>query len=150
MAQPTWRKQVKRLHNRLERHSRKLVKAERKGLKKAGGWLQAESQQIVPVWTGNLRGSAFTRSLGTLFKPVVEVGYEAAYAIYVHENPNAAHGAEFNTKHATKIAANPGHKYYFNRGANQQYKFLERPFREGQATIQRIIRMEIEKVRFKK
>ena len=30
------------------------------GLLMAGKWLQAESQKIVPVKTGNLRGSAFT------------------------------------------------------------------------------------------
>jgi hypothetical protein len=47
----------------------------------------------------------------------VIVGYAASYALFVHENLDAAHGEEFNKKHGR------------GRGPNQQAKFLETPFR---------------------
>lgn len=46
---------------------------------------QAEAQRRVPVHKGNLRASAYTRKAQTNPK-AVEVGFTAAYAIYVHEN----------------------------------------------------------------
>lgn len=62
----------------------------------------------------------------------VVVGYAASYALYVHENPKAAHGAAYNRKHG-----NPGERL---RGPRQQYKFLEQPARQHQREIARIIR----------
>lgn len=59
-----------------------MKKAARRGLHKGGLIVQRQAQQWVPVDTGNLRGSAFTRVVGTH----VEVGFSANYAIYVHEN----------------------------------------------------------------
>lgn len=55
------------------------------GLLGGGLIIQANSQRRVPVEYGNLRGSAYTRKSQTK-KMAVEVGYSAAYAIYVHEN----------------------------------------------------------------
>ena len=60
-------------------------------LKRAGLFLQRKSQQIVPIDKNNLRPSAFTRSEGKGFKTDVQVGYTAAYAVYVHENLEARH-----------------------------------------------------------
>jgi hypothetical protein len=55
----------------------------RDGLLEAGIQIQAVSDKRVPVEYGNLRGSSYTR-----FTPedpnVVEVGYGAAYAPFVH------------------------------------------------------------------
>jgi hypothetical protein len=116
---------------------------------KAGFYIQRESMKIVPILTGNLRASAFTRFTGVGLQTRVQVGYTAAYAIFVHEIVEYAHGSEFNAKHRDKIARlnyttkeevqgplKPGqkkrktktvkveHPYYFNRGVRQQSKFL--------------------------
>lgn len=56
-----------------------------------GLFLQRQSQEIVPIDTGNLRGSAFTRPESDAPKPTVKVGYTASYAVYVHEDKNARH-----------------------------------------------------------
>ena len=62
----------------------------------------------------------------------VRVGYTANYALFVHENLEAAHGAAFNAKHAAEIAAGTEH----SRGDNQQAKFLETPFRQLRPQLQ--------------
>jgi hypothetical protein len=117
-----------------------------KGLVSGGHLLQTESQRICPVYEGHLRASAFTRKI---WSGHVVVGYTADYAAYVHENLNAAHGKEFNIKHADKIAkakSRISHRkkmgvsgvrniYDRNRGENQQAKFLERPAREKKTKI---------------
>jgi len=81
----------------LERSLKNLNKAIEKiegasvdGLLAAGLIVQGEAQKIVPVEFGNLRGSAFTRKAQKKkkTKPSVEVGFSAAYALYVHENLN--------------------------------------------------------------
>jgi hypothetical protein len=70
------------------------------GLWAAGLHLQGQSMRRVPVEHGNLRGSAYTRNASKIEiekpalgpktalteKHVVEVGYGAAYAFFVHEN----------------------------------------------------------------
>lgn len=116
---------------------------------RAGYYIQRESMKIVPIQTGNLRDSAFHRFTGTGLQTRVQVGYTAAYALFVHEIVEYAHGSEFNAKHREKIARlnykakvqvqgplKPGqkkhktktvevtHPYYFNRGVRQQSKFL--------------------------
>lgn len=55
------------------------------GLKEAGLMIQREAQKIVPVESGKLRSSAYTRKAmdGRL---AVEVGFSAEYALWVHEN----------------------------------------------------------------
>lgn len=68
----------------------------------------------------------------------VVVGYDAAYAIFVHEDLEAAHGSAYNQKYAEEIAAGKtksgrkkrGWKGKTSRGPNQQAKFLEKPARE--------------------
>jgi hypothetical protein len=93
----------------------------RRGLIKAGLFLQRESQKLVPIDTGALRNSAFTRPGGTEEDPEVRVGYTQSYAAYVHENLEAAHA--------------PG----------RVAKFLERPAREKRDDIARIVREEARK-----
>ena len=70
------------------------------GLISGGKFLKAQSQKMVPVQTGHLRGSSFIRNVGGKgFLADIVVGYEAEYAVFVHENVNAAHGKAFNIKH---------------------------------------------------
>lgn len=61
------------------------------GLLAGGLVIQAEAQRRTPVDTGNLKGSAYTRK-SPEDERVVEIGFGAAYAIYVHENLDAYHG----------------------------------------------------------
>ena len=120
------------------RYERKLAV----GIKIAGLFLQRESQKIVPVDKGNLKASAFTRSIGSGFNTDVIVGYTAAYAVYVHEVMEAAHGAIFNIKHANKLAKAKTAKQkakYARRGNRQQWKFLETPARIHRDKILKII-----------
>jgi hypothetical protein len=128
-----------------------------RGLKKAGLFLQAESQAIVPVHLNHLKPSAFTRLAGTPLKPDVIVGYTAGYAVYVHENLEALHGNAFNIAYADKINAHTrvikkgkkaGELRYTSkrwrpRGENQQAKFLETPMRTKRKEMMAIIKSEI-------
>lgn len=60
------------------------------GLLAGGLIIQRRSQELVPVRYGFLKSSAYTRK--TPEDPnVVEVGYAASYALYVHENLEAHH-----------------------------------------------------------
>jgi len=94
------------------------------GLKRAGLLVQRESMKEVPVDTGNLRGSSFCRNVGGAgFSADVGVGYTASYAVFVHENMDAAHGEAFNKKYAEEIARETMN----NRGPKQKAKFLEDP-----------------------
>lgn len=60
------------------------------GLLAGGLIIQRRSQELVPVKYGFLKASAYTRKTPEDPK-VVEVGYSAAYALYVHENLEAHH-----------------------------------------------------------
>jgi hypothetical protein len=89
------------------------------GLKAAGLLLQRESQKLVPVDTGNLKVSAFTRSFGAGWSAKVTVGYTAAYAIYVHE----AVGMKL------KGQDRPTKGKFWDPQDRAQAKFLEEPAR---------------------
>ena len=128
----------------IEKVIRNMQAADRKAgnrfsanLVKAGRYLQRASMKIVPVDTGVLKGSAYTRKFYSGWQTDVVVGYTAAYAIYVHENLDAAHGREYNIKYAKQIAAK--WKGFHKRGENQQAKFLELPCRTERPTILRIV-----------
>ena len=62
-------------------------------MKRAALMLKRNSQKIVPVKTSNLKGGAFADQVeGTSgFLIVMEVGYVADYAVYVHEDLDAHH-----------------------------------------------------------
>ena len=94
-------------------------------LKKAGLIVQRLSQLQVPVDEGILKNTAFTRARGRGFKTAVNVGYTAAYAIFVHEDLEALHGEAYNREYADKIAA--GVKGFNNKGLDQKAKFLSDP-----------------------
>ena len=142
----------------------RISEAVARGLVKGGLLLQAKSKEIVPVQTGNLKASCFTRNVGgNGFDADVVVGYTSDYAVFVHEDLTKAHGKAFNVKHAEEIAA-AGHltkkgKWkvdtpmgtakggMFPRGENQQAKFLEKPARENRLEILRIVTNEAKNVR---
>lgn len=138
---------AKRIRAKLTKQATKHIGGLQRGLMRAGLALQRESMKIVPVMTGNLRASAFTRPTGSGTKFEVQVGYTAKYALYVHEDLEAAHGSVFNAKHAERIAKAKGRdkKIWFNRGPDQQAKFLEKPFREQRKRLAEIVEMEIQK-----
>ena len=64
-------------------------------MKKAGLFIQRESQKIVPIDTTHLKGTANTRNIGGAGPKtdiVVSFGSEAyTYAVYVHEDMDAKH-----------------------------------------------------------
>ncbi len=77
----------------------------------------------------------------------VVVGYSAGYAVYVHENLQAAHGTLYNLKHQQEVAYSRALKKarigearpFRSRGPNQQAKFLEQPAREMKTEIAQIV-----------
>lgn len=112
------------------------------GLKKAGLAIFREAQKEVPVDTGNLKGSGFTRKIkGSGYTAKVAVGYTAAYAVYVHEVLTNAHGRAYNLKHAKDIALG----ILNDRGENQKAKFLEDPVKRMGKPILKIISDELKK-----
>jgi hypothetical protein len=113
-----------------------LGKGCERGLKKAGLMLQRESQKLVPVNLGNLKASAFTRHKGEGFKTVVEVGYTASYALYVHE----AVGMKLKGLPRT----GPGAKgSYWDPQGQGQAKFLEEPARRLEPQVRKIVADEM-------
>jgi hypothetical protein len=112
-----------------------------RGLKKAGLSLQHWSQEVAPVDKGIMYGSAFTRlTKNAGFNSEVQVGYTTSYAIFVHENLNAAHGDVYNEKYAAEIER--GDKGFHLRKPNEQAKFLENPAREHAQDIKDIVARE--------
>jgi len=58
------------------------------GLLAGGLIIERTAKRYVPVLTGNLKNSGYTRKVGPR---TVEVGFSAAYAVFVHENLEARH-----------------------------------------------------------
>ena len=136
---------LENLERNLEKAHREIIKRTKARAIKAGKFVLRKSQEIVPVQTGNLKASGFVRDEGGKDSVDVVVGYTAQYALFVHENLEAAHGSAFNAKHQQEIAMAKGTKAgtvrggMFERGPNQQAKFLERPLREQRALILKIL-----------
>lgn len=100
---------------KLNREIRNIESRTKAGLQEAALVVRRRSMQLTPVDTGNLRGSAYTRTYtNPLWGPGVEIGYTAGYAVYVHEiNKNYTVG---------------------------QWKFLETALKEKRREILEIIR----------
>lgn len=114
---------AKTVMRQLRQKQRDHLKNTGRGLMRGGLLLQRLSQKVVPIKTGVLKNSAFTRyegSFGTesilTSDPTVRVGYTASYAIRVHEDLTMRHKKG-------KIA-----------------KFLELPYRENRDKIMNEIR----------
>lgn len=75
-----------RMLRNLNKEIRGIVGRTEAGLLQAGLLIKRRSQKEVPVDTGNLKAGAYVTSWNIPFKgPVVEIGYQAAYAAFVHE-----------------------------------------------------------------
>lgn len=143
MARITNLDRVKRM---IQQHARSRERAMQEGLKDAGKVLLAASQLVVPVDYGHLKGSKYIESKNKGARFTVEVGYHAAYAIYVHENPWALHGEEFNRAYAKELAKHPTiGPFRHARGPNQIYKFLEWPFRKLRSALIQIVRERLKR-----
>jgi hypothetical protein len=145
----------------LQKAQKNIGKKVTNGLLLAGHHLMRESAKIVPVQIGHMKASQFVRKKTPTH---IEIGYEGkkgakgkggTYFAYVHEIPNPphAHGKEFNIKHAAEITAAAGTPRgtaaggMFNRGPNQQYKFLEKPIKDEHLVVLKTIRDEVTKTK---
>jgi len=111
---------AKEILSNMKKHQKLLGLGVAAGLKAAGLALQRESQQLVPVDTGNLKASAFTRAEGSGLNTAVTVGYTAAYALFVHELIGM------------KLEGQPrpgGRGRYWDPAGRGRAKFLEEPAR---------------------
>ena len=101
-----------------------------KGLKLAGLLLQRESQNLVPVDLGILKASAFTRAEGKGFETLVNVGYTAFYAMYVHEAVGMV---------LKGIPRASGRGRHWDPQGRAQAKFLEEPARRLAPRLQKLV-----------
>jgi len=104
------------------------------GLRAAGLALQRASQELAPVEYGNLKASAYTRSTGRGFDTVVEVGYTASYALYVHEKVGMVLQGQ------ARQPSPPHMGRYWDPQGRAQAKFLETPSRTMHPQMIAIIR----------
>lgn len=128
---------LKNILGNLEVSKQRVGGAVGRGIKKAGLILQAESQKLVPVDFGILKASAFTRAnnKASSFKTVVEVGYTAAYAIFVHEN------VEMKGKGLPRKAPHKG--FYWDPQGTATAKFLEKPFKTFGPVLRQTVADEV-------
>jgi hypothetical protein len=122
----------------LDKSDNRIAVATARGLKKAGLFLQRESQKLVPVDTGNLKNSAFTRATGKGFDTEVIVGFTAEYAIYVHE----AVGMKLKGQPRRKKGSRGS---FWDPQGRAQAKFLEEPARRLQKQLGKIVADEASK-----
>lgn len=147
---------IQEVFARAKAHDERLEAAWPRALTGAARFLLAKSKELVPVQTGNLKASGVVLNIGgpgLKADVVVSYGDGASYAVFVHENLDAAHGSEFNTKHADEIlAVKKAHRSnantgLFNRGPNQQAKFLEQPAREYRQAMLNGVADDLSKVK---
>lgn len=113
----------------LQKITKKMESDFEKGLTLAGLRLLRESQLMVPVDTGNLKGSGFVQKNGAGFKTKVDVGYTAFYALWVHEAPMTLQGKP-----------RPGGRgRFWDPQGRAQNKFLEKPSRTFAETAVKIM-----------
>jgi hypothetical protein len=95
--------------------------------------VRGESQELVPVVTGDLRASAYTDTTETPLGPVARVGYTEPYALRVHEDPVAEKRRE--ARRGTPHPAGP-----VQQARVGQWKYLETALKENFGRILEIIR----------
>ena len=85
---------LRELAEAMEANSREMTVAVGRALWDAAQAIGNESQNLVPVDTGNLKGSmSYERSGVTTTKPVIEIRYGTPYALYQHEKLDLYHPA---------------------------------------------------------
>jgi len=100
----------------LNKEIAKIQGGTKAGLIEAGMMIKNKAGKYTPIGdTGNLLGSAYTIPTGTKMEPSQEIGYTAAYAVFVHEID----------------------KHYRRPGSS--WKFLERALKENTRRILQII-----------
>jgi hypothetical protein len=100
------------------------------GLMEGGLIIQRAAQEKCPVVTGNLRSSAYTELDTSGGGQAVEIGFTAAYAPFVHENPNAGKSGKKNPSKGKMRFSEVG-----------EWKFLEHAIDEkGREVLARIAR----------
>jgi len=123
---------VKTVISNLRKQKKALAAGCERGVKLAGMHLLRVSQQKVPVDFGVLKASGFARATGKGFATQLNIGYNAFYALFVHEN------VEMKLKGQPRKAPSKG-KYWDPQGKGQS-KFLEEPARTEAPTLRKIIR----------
>jgi hypothetical protein len=114
--------------NNLNKKIKQIKGVTMQGVLSAGLFVQRKAQRVTPREKGILHASAFTRRSRDN-ENTVQIGYEAAYGIFVHERV------------AMKLRGVPrksGIGVYW--GPDGQAKFLERTFRESASEVLAIIR----------
>lgn len=106
-------------------------------LKKAGLYIQRESQKRVPVEFGFLKASAFTRSFGAGMQTQVITGYTARYALWVHEK------VEMKLKGLPRRPSPPHKGRYWDPQGRAEAKFLENVVKQKEKDILDLIREEL-------
>lgn len=141
MAQVTAIRGVAEVLKNLRAKQRMMGEQCSRGLRRAGLFLQRESQLRVPVDFGVLKSSAYTRANGKGWSTKVNVGYTASYAVYVHEN------VEMKWKGLPRkgktVAGKKRKGRYWDPQGRGQAKFLEEPSRTLAPRIRQIIKDEI-------
>jgi len=85
---------LRELAEAMEANSREMTVAVGRALWDAAQAIGNESQNLVPVDTGNLKGSmSYERSGVTTTTPVIEIRYGTPYALYQHEKLDLYHPA---------------------------------------------------------
>jgi hypothetical protein len=101
------------------------------GLFEAGLQIQGSAQKRVPVDTGNLKASAYTRR-DPSGRPLVEVGFTSAYAVFVHEN------LEMKLKGQPRTSGSRKGRYWDPQGKAGP-KFLQNAVSDNVRNILRIV-----------
>lgn len=109
-----------------------------RGIDAASKYVLLESLNIVPVENGDLARSGFQRKEGSGFRTVGIAGYGTPYAVYVHEDLEAAHGEMFNSKYAADIINGEE----TSRRPQERSKFLEWVIENRQEEISNIVELE--------
>jgi hypothetical protein len=96
------------------------MKAKSRGaMREAVLLVRGRSQRLTPVDTGNLKGSAYTEVSAKISSVTGVIGYQAFYAVYVHERvQHGSRSQRFNVQHKTG-----------------QAKFLETALKESERDI---------------
>lgn len=127
----------KAFETNLNKEIAKLKRVSRKGILKAGLYVQGEAQKQVPRAQGTLAASSFIASDLATKGGTVYVGYHAIYAAAVHENPMSG---------KTMGMSPSGYPYKAGTWAKTgNWKYLENPIKENIPQILRIIKMAVKR-----
>lgn len=137
---------VRNVIRNLQRKDKAFQRGIERGLKKGGLLIQREAQLLVPVDTGALKASAFTRSEGTGFQTEVKVGFDTAYAVFVHEARGTYWGLGIR-----RAARYPGHRpkgNYWDPAPRAVPKFLQIAVGLKTPEVIKVVRQEAWKAKY--